>query len=66
LERYDIPFVLVMDEKDEEIASMDPEELEKRRIEEIEHLKPMFSRSGDRAWMKELMESAAVVKSRRA
>ncbi|MCD6569617.1 MAG: hypothetical protein J7L53_02825 [Deltaproteobacteria bacterium] len=65
LERYDITSVLIEDIEDEKGAVLDPKELEKRKMEQIEQLKPIFAKVATLPWMKQLMEAVAIVKAGR-
>jgi len=65
LERYDITSVLIEDIEDEKGVEIDPKELEKRKMDQIEQLKPIFAKVATIPWMKQLMEAVAIVKAGR-
>jgi|GEM_PF-1652825 len=65
LERYDITSVSIEDIEDEKGVEIDPKELEKRKMDQIEQLKPIFVKAEALPWMKQLMDAAATVRARR-
>lgn len=65
LERYDIASILIEDVEGEKGAVLDAKELEKRKMDQMKQLKPIFAKVEALPWMKQLMDAVAIVKAGR-